>query len=242
MSTLSEIKNPTHIKDLNISQSKELQSLLNRHGYNLTVDGIIGPKTETAFNAFKSSVFLGVPSFIGVSTIEALRQTRTPLKSSYDFSTKEGTVKAIIEECKKQGLTLKTQISYVLATVEHETNRTFKPVKEAYWLTEDWRRKNLRYFPYYGMGYSQLTWKENYAKYGKLLNIDLVGNPELALNPKYALFILVHGCKTGTFTGKKIEDYINKSKTDYRNARRVINGLDKADHIAALARNWESKI
>ena len=47
-----------------------------------------------------------------------------------------------------------------------------------------------------------------------------------------ALFALVHGFKTGTFTGRKITDYINRSETDFVNARRCINGTDKATEIA----------
>lgn len=87
----------------------------------------------------------------------------------------------------------KSQWAYVFATVFHETNATFLPIKEAYWLSEDWRRKNLRYFPYYGRGYVQITWKENYAKFGKQLGEDFVNNPDLVMIPKYAFRILVDG-------------------------------------------------
>jgi len=80
-----------------------------------------------------------------------------------------------------------------------------------------------------------LTWKYNYEKYGKLLSKDLVKHPELALETEIALFVLVHGFKTGAFTGKKISDYINAHETDFVNARRCINGKNKAVEIAALA-------
>ena len=103
----------------------------------------------------------------------------------------------IIAECKKQGIVLDTQIAYVLATAKWETNHTFKPVKEAYWLSEKWRKKNLRYYPYYGRGLVQITWKKNYEKFGKLLGIDLVDNPDLALKPDVAVFILVYGMMSG---------------------------------------------
>jgi len=147
----------------------------------------------------------------------------------------------IIEECHIQGITNIYQIRYILATVQHETANTFKPVKEAYWLSEGWRKRNLRYYPYYGRGLVQITWKYNYKKFSKLLSerfnedIDLVKYPKLALNEEYAIFILVYGMKHGTFTGKKISDYINRKKHDYRRARRVINGLDKAKKIARIA-------
>jgi len=39
------------------------------------------------------------------------------------------------------------QWAYIFATTCHETAYTFEPVRESYWLNEDWRRKNLRYLP-----------------------------------------------------------------------------------------------
>lgn len=150
-----------------------------------------------------------------------------------DFTTRAGTVSAIEAECIRQGLTLPAQIAYVLATVEHETNNTFKPVREAYWMPE-WYRKRFRYYPYYGRGYVQLTWEYNYRFYGDLLGIDLLGNPDLAMNPEIACFVLVHGFRTGSFTGKKITDYINATKVDMVGARRCINGKDKAQKIAGV--------
>jgi predicted chitinase len=158
-----------------------------------------------------------------------------PAAGGSNFSTKEETIQSIIAACRVQGLTLPEQIAYVLATVEWETGRTFKPVKEAYWKSEAWRQANLRYFPFYGRGYVQLTWEANYRKYSQVSGKDLVGNPDLALDPQTALFILIHGFKTGAFTGKKITDYINSEGVDFFNARRCINGVDKAEEIAALA-------
>jgi predicted chitinase len=156
----------------------------------------------------------------------------------FDFKTREGTIAAIRAECQKQGLTLPHQMAYVLATTDWETAHTFQPVREAFWLSEDWRRNNLRYYPYYGRGYVQLTWESNYSKYAKILNIDLTGNPDLAMDPQTALFILVHGFKTGAFTGKKLTDYINAEGVDFINARRCINRLDKAEKIAAIAEQF----
>ncbi len=66
--------------------------------------------------------------------------------------------------------------------------------------------------------------------------MDLVSNPDLALNPDTALFILVHGFKTGSFTGRKITDFINESKTDYIGARRCVNGRD---HDNDMARKYD---
>lgn len=127
------------------------------------------------------------------------------------------------------------QWAYVLATVFHETAHTFLPVKEAFWLSEKWREKNLRYFPWYGRGYVQLTWKANYEKMKKLTGVDIISNPDLAMEPETAFLILIHGMKNGTFTGKKLTDYVNQNGKRYVYARYVINGRDKRDLIAKYA-------
>ena len=132
------------------------------------------------------------------------------------------------------------QWAYVFATTFHETAFTFLPIREAFWLSENWRKTNLRYFPYYGRGFVQITWKENYLKYSKILNEDLVKFPDLAMIPKYAFKILVHGFINGTFTGKKISDYINSKATDYKGARKCINGTDKDEQIASYASTFEA--
>ena len=110
--------------------------------------------------------------------------------------------------------------------------------KEAYWLSESWREHNLRYYPYYGRGFVQLTWKKNYEKYAKILGYDIVADPDRVMDNNVSLFVLVHGFKHGTFTGKKLEDYINTSVCDFIDARRCINGTDKAVEIAHQAEEF----
>jgi hypothetical protein len=46
----------------------------------------------------------------------------------------------------------------------------------------------------------------------------------------------------GLFTGKKLNDYINNTKTDYVNARKIINGLDRANLIASYAKVFETAL
>ena len=129
----------------------------------------------------------------------------------------------------------KSQWAYFLATLFHETNGTLEPVIEAYWLSEEWRKKNLRYYPYYGRGFVQITWLKNYQIFSKLLGIDLVKTPELACNKEISFKIAVMGMKKGLFTGKKISDYVNEMKCDYVSARKVINGTDKQSLVAKYA-------
>jgi hypothetical protein len=42
----------------------------------------------------------------------------------------------------------------------------------------------------------------------------------------------------GWFTGKKLSDYLGNGKVDFVNARRIINGLDRADDIAGYANSF----
>ncbi len=174
----------------------------------------------------------GTVGWVAAEYLETVQDERV------EIADREGAIIAIETECRKQGLELPEQIAYILATVEWETNRTFKPVREAYWKSEEWRRQNLRYYPYYGRGYVQLTWKVNYQRYSGILGIDLVNDPDLALEPEVARFILVHGFKNGVFTGKKMTEFVNANRFDFINARRCINGLDRAQEIAEIAKRF----
>lgn len=162
----------------------------------------------------------------------------------------------IISTCKKEGLNI-SEAAYVLATTHHETNATFEPVREAYWVknAEQWRKKNLRYWPYYGRGFVQLTWDYNYKKATEYFNtvlgikVDFVKNPDLVMDPNYAVIILVIGMREGWFTGKELDDYIDdideSDKEDfleYYNARRIVNGMDRANDIAVLAEKYEKEL
>jgi putative chitinase len=48
---------------------------------------------------------------------------------------------------------------------------------------------------------------------------------------------MITGILKGLFTEKKLSDYLNKD-TDWINARRIINGLDKAELIAVYAKKF----
>lgn len=149
-----------------------------------------------------------------------------------------GDTQLIVEACQSHGL-LRNQTAYVLATAYWETAHTVEPVREAFWLSESWRQRNLRYYPWYGRGYVQITWQANYERLGQRLGLDLTSDPDVVMRPDIAVQILVVGMKEGLFTGKKLSDYITLKASNYRGARRIVNGTDKANAIAELARDYE---
>ena len=158
-----------------------------------------------------------------------------------DINLDKGDTRLIITHCERYDL-LRNQAAYVLATAFWETARTMEPVKEAYWLSEQWRKDNLRYYPWYGRGYVQLTWEENYQRAGDKLGLDLTTDPDAVMAPATSSLILVEGCRDGWFTGKKLSDYITLQQSNFVDARRIVNGTDKADTIAAIAVNYDAAL
>lgn len=126
----------------------------------------------------------------------------------------------------------KKRFAYMLATAWHETAFTFLPIKE-YGLGRKYKygKPNDRGLTYYGRGFVQLTWDYNYDKMGKILKVDLLKNPDLALDPVIATKIMFKGFYGGFFTGKRIENYFNDTTTDPINARRIINGVRKGETL-----------
>lgn len=145
--------------------------------------------------------------------------------------------------------------AYLLATAWHETARRMKPITELgsrrYFdrydpvlaSTRSRRRRAVRMgnrkegdgYLYRGRGYVQLTWKSNYQRASREIGVDLVANPDLALEPLNAYLLLSRGLQQGWYTGHKLSDYIVGSKCDYFNARRTVNGTDRAKRIAQYA-------
>ncbi|CAB4120774.1 hypothetical protein UFOVP5_11 [uncultured Caudovirales phage] len=142
--------------------------------------------------------------------------------------------------------------AYALATAYHETARTMQPVREAYWLSEAWRKANLRYWPWYGRGYVQLTWEVNYqraddeaAAAGLIDKGDLMADPDLAMRLNLAAFIMRRGMTEGWFTGRTLAKCLPDrlgTVAQFTAARRIINGTDKASSIAAYAEQFQNAL
>lgn len=156
---------------------------------------------------------------------------------------------SIISEWEKQGLSDLRWLAYMLGTVYHECAKTMQPIEEygkgkgkPYGKKQ--KHSGVKYSKpdkiYYGRGFVQLTWYENYELMGRLLGVDLLNKPELALDLRTAIRIMFEGMTKGSssvgdFTGKCLEMYFNSKTEDWVGARRIINGTDKAEEIAGYS-------
>ncbi len=140
------------------------------------------------------------------------------------------------------------QMSYIAATVHHETGSRYSAFKEKRQVSTNtaYRRmiKRLQdrywYSGYYGRGPVQLTWKRNYQWAEKATRQPLVETPDLLLEDlDLGYEVTIKGMTQGAYTGKALNAYINQNTTNYNRARRVVNGSDKAQKIADYARKFE---
>jgi putative chitinase len=148
-------------------------------------------------------------------------------------------------------------LAYMLGTTHHETGRTMQPIEE--WGKGKGRPyasnlkmaldKNKNHIPYtdtkeifYGRGFVQLTWYENYAKASHKLHQDFLHNAAGVLEITNATQIMFFGMTEGWFTGAKLSSFFNPTTEDWKNARKIINGLDKWDLIKDYSLKYYSCI
>jgi putative chitinase len=137
-------------------------------------------------------------------------------------------------------------LAYALATTFHETAFLMSPI-------EEYGKGSGKPYgepvpphgnSYYGRGYVQLTWLENYQKAEEILRekydveAPLVEYPHRMLEHEPSALVLYDGSIEGWFTGVGLPTYFNETTDDPYNARRVINGTDKADIIAGYHRKF----
>lgn len=147
-------------------------------------------------------------------------------------------INAIMNECNSQGVRLKSQVAYILATPYHEAYNWKDAGSRMTCLVElggDTYLRSKPYYPWYGRGFAHVTHKENYQKESKRMGIDLIKSPDLLFDYKIAANSLVWCMMNGGYTTAKLTTFVNSGKTDFPNARRVINGTDKAELIAGYA-------
>ncbi len=149
----------------------------------------------------------------------------------------------VLKQCLADGVTRRDQIAYVFATAEHEANFG----RFMFELADGWDyegRLDLGNTEsgdgprFKGRGFVQITGRRNYTKWSQILGVDLVSNPGKAAIPDTAAIILVRGMRDASFTGLGLSDFFTGNQQDFFNARKIINGLDRADHIEAIAKAY----
>lgn len=232
-----------------------------QHALGLHIDGSFGAKTREAVVNWQRENRLIADGIVGAQTwalLEKQLQVKESAKIDRDvFFVQIRSLFGRMSQSQVDGLNslldavggcLINEAAYMLATAYHETAHTMQPIEEygkgrRYDYGKHLKMNRKPYSEslpiYYGRGYVQLTWYENYDKAGRLLKLDLLRQPELALQADVAAKIMRDGMFDGWFTGKKLGDYVGLRTADYVSARRVINGMDKAQFIAGYAVTFE---
>jgi len=181
---------------------------------------------------------------VGNSTIQSLvAAVPSGFRRNPDVATH---VERITNMAQKHGLT-SDQTAYVLATATHESGmgsfmEEFASGRAYEGRLDLGNAQTGDGVRFKGRGYVQITGRANYQDWSNRLGIDLVGNPQSAEQPEIAAEILVVGMKEGSFTGRALDQYVNNGTTDFTNARRVVNGTDKADLIAGYALDFQQAL
>ena len=151
-------------------------------------------------------------------------------------------------------ITFWNRLAYILSTAEGESGMgTFMT---EIWGPTDYQKKydthpglgNLspgEGYKFRGRGFCQITGRINYQKFSGLLGIDLIEHPEVLEDPLIASLLMIRGMRHGWFTGRSLGHYIFWSPPhvgdptcDFYEARRVINGVYKAQEYAARAERY----
>ncbi len=168
-------------------------------------------------------------------------------------------MEAVLDGWAGRGFSDARWLAYMLATAFHETARTMRPIREygshayfmrMYDMTGD-RPHVARDLGntlvgdgarFCGRGYVQLTGRANYARMSDLTGRDLVGDPDLALEPGIAAEVMFAGMTRGLFTGRALHHYFGDAVEDWAGARRIVNGTDRAATIAGYGQAFHAAV
>ena len=188
----------------------------------------------------------------------SLRASTAVFGTSLSQAQVKGT-EALLDACARAGVTDGHHVANVLAQCYHETAGAMQPIKETVmrhhkdrnpsdatvierldrafaagqlpWVKTPYWRDG-----WFGRGFIQLTHRANYERMGRTLGVDLVGDPNRAMDLETSADIAVVGMRDGLFTGRKLADYRFPqalSSPSQQNPRRIVNGADGTDALVA---------
>jgi predicted chitinase len=203
------------------------------------------------YSSIRNAPFSGVLSQSQVNGIETILNfwEKPPVQPTGDFATNWG-IRTI------------NWLAYMLATAFHETAQTMQPIDEygdnAYFTEMYEGRADLGNTQpgdgakFHGRGLVQLTGRLNYGKMTGIVQgfypecPDLTVSPDSAKNDEYAVVIMFYGMFVGTFTGYALKNFLGDPEKgqieDFYNARRIINGLDRAGTIESYAKSFNAAL
>ncbi len=178
-------------------------------------------------------------------------------------------VPLLVESARAGGITNVRRIAYVLATAHHSCHfgaalveaaggpergggyERYEPGTELGTLLGNTQRGDGERFC--GRGFVPIRGRTLYATWSARLSLPdhivdgvalpfFVAQPAAPARPDIAARILVRGMRDGLFTGIPLGSYVNDKKTDYFNARRVIDGIKNAREVAETAALYQAAI
>lgn len=175
-------------------------------------------------------------------------------------------INAILDACSRHKVTDAHHLAHILAHVYRETGGYMSAIKETVYashkdknpsdaavitrLNNAWAKGQLGNVrtPYwrdgwFGRGKIQITHRDNYAKFERLLGVPLTKNPSLALDQRISADIAVLGMRDGHFRSDgrgplSLARYVFPRDLDNppdTNPRRIVNGKDGSDREVANA-------
>ena len=179
----------------------------------------------------------------------AIRASTLPVARNGRLSTGQvATLNLLLDEWDKRHLQDRRWLAYIMATTLGEVGRELQPITEqgarSYFDKYEGREslgntKPGDGYKYRGRGFVQLTGRRNYTRMGPLIGVDLVNNPDRALEPAIAVQIIYDGMIRGLFTGKSLPTYFPAgSAPKWKDARRIVNGTDRAEEFAGYGQRF----
>lgn len=222
------------------------------HG--LHVDGIVGPKTIAALKAAVAGKPQGAAGLDRAKFFAFLRSNKAPMFGSSLSTSQVRGIEGILDGFAKTGDGRDKTLAYGLATARREVGSGMVPVREGFCETDAAARAYVaKHYPnkgyskpagpwghvYYGRGFVQLTWFDNYDREG------IAADPDRALDPEFAAELMFAGLLDGRWNGqgKGIAFYLpTGGPDDLKNARRTVNLTDHWEEIAGFYRQFMGAI